>query len=199
MNILKKAAVVAASAALVFANAMPALASYKITISGNGSSSDPDVTVNDTDNDTVTQSNNGNISTTVNADADTGDNDADDNTGGSTSINTGKADVTNTVTTVGHLNGLTTSCGCSSTDDVTIDVLGNGSSSTPDAVVTRNRTRSRNQTNTGTLTTSIPQARSRTGRNNARRNTGGTVTVTTDDAEVTNTVDTTGHENTVTE
>lgn len=75
-----------------------------IIISGNGAGSNSGVVVNETCTTTSTATSGANITTTVNSQADTGGNQVSGNTGGSTSITTGDASSSASVTNTGSQN-----------------------------------------------------------------------------------------------
>ena len=99
-----------------------------VEISGNGSDSDNTVEVGLTSVNTINQSNNANVSNDIDVDADTGDNDAEDNTGGSVSIDTGDANATVDVSNMANFNAAELE-GCGRVEDLDVLVKDNGDDS----------------------------------------------------------------------
>jgi len=180
----KKFATAIATGALLLNTALPAFADVTLEITGNGSDSynKADVDVNQTT--VVEQSNTANISNNVTANADTGKNDANRNTGGSVSIDTGDASTTVGITNEVNSNVAEVQC-CEG--DVDVLISGNGDNSTNKAYVDVNQDQGSGtfvgQSNYAKIDNDV-DADSNTGKNDANRNTGGDVSITTGVAEV---------------
>src|SRR3990170_2954838 len=180
----KKFATAIATGALLLNTALPAFADVTLEITGNGSDSYNKADVDIDQTTVVDQSNTANISNTVNASADTGKNDANRNTGGSVSIDTGDASTTVGVTNEVNSNVAEVQC-CEG--DVDVLISENGDNSTNKAYVDVNQDQGSGtfvlQSNTAKIDNDI-DADSNTGKNDANRNTGGDVSITTGEAEV---------------
>lgn len=98
---------------------------------GNGADSDNEIDADIENENVVTQDNHANVSNDLDVDADTGYNGADDNTGGSVSIETGEAMVEALVANAGNFNWADLSCDCLF-DDLTAKIAGNGADSDND-------------------------------------------------------------------
>lgn len=98
--------------------------SVSLRILGNGSDSDNEIELDLDSALALVQSNVADVFNKVDADADTGDNDADDNTGGTVSIETGDADTTVEVDNMVNFNWADVDCGC--VFDVLAKIAGNG-------------------------------------------------------------------------
>lgn len=171
---------IASGAILLNAFTPLAFASTTIEISGNGSSSDNTANVTTSTTTTVVQTNDAKVSNNVDADATTGNNDANDNTGGDVVISTGNAEANVDVSTkVNENKADVNGCNCDSDADVLIS--GNGSKSDNDANLTTSNDVSVFQTNKADVYNDI-DTDANTGGNDAKRNTGGDVTILTGDA-----------------
>ncbi len=177
----KAAASAIATGTLLFnAFATTAFATTTIQISGNGSSSDNDANVTTTNTNTVVQNNDAKITNNVSSNASTGGNDANDNTGGDVLVLTGNAATTTDVSTQANVNSANIdSCGCATSSDVLIS--GNGSHSTNNVDLTQTNSNDVYQDNYAKITNNVDSNAS-TGRNDANRNTGGSVIVLTGNA-----------------
>lgn len=149
------------------------------TVSGNGASSTNTVLISTDCLSSVTQGNKTVSYTDVTSIANTGKNAANQNTGGTTSIDTGDASSTVSVAVLGGSNSATspTCCGC---EGVTTDTLitGNGASSgnTVDVLSTRTQlSEQRSKTKVSTFVFSKATTR----KNKAKKNTGSGAAVTT--------------------
>ena len=189
----KKVATAIATGALLFNTALPAFADVTLEISGNGADTYNKAEVDVNQNRTVVQSNEANISNNVTATADTGDNDANRNTGGSVSVDTGNATTKVDVSNAANSNEAELEC-CEA--DVDVLISGNGDNSTNKVELDVNDPRHHRGHDDEFLGTGIFQeneakidndvtAKADTGDNDANRNTGGDVSVTTGDAKTT--------------
>jgi hypothetical protein len=102
--------------------------SVSAMITGNGSDSDNEMSLGLYAFTTLYQDNHAWVDNYVNADAKTGHNDADDNTGGSVSIDTGDADVDVNIETMANFNIADVECDCLF-DSVLAKIAGNGEDS----------------------------------------------------------------------
>ena len=102
----------------------------ELIISGNGSDSHNDLDVDLNDNVGVLQNNYANVSNEVDVDANTGKNDAEDNTGGTTSIDTGDAEAGAMVDTMANFNAAYVADCC--LFDGLVKIAGNGTDSEND-------------------------------------------------------------------
>lgn len=161
----------------------PAVSAAETTIEimGNGAGSDNDVTVDTIHTNTVVQTNVSDVDNDVTVDANTGRNDANRNTGGDVEIDTG--DVEANVEIVNSLNSNSAdvaSCDCDGELDVLIE--GNGA----DSINTVDHT-STSDTIVGqindTTVDNVVDVVANTGRNDANRNTGGDVEISTGDVD----------------
>ncbi|MEK7550733.1 MAG: hypothetical protein AAB535_03030 [Patescibacteria group bacterium] len=196
MNKFQKALASALATGAILANTvLPVLAQTTIVISGNGTNSDNTSNVSFTQSTTVVQSNVADVNNDVYADADTGDNDAKDNTGGDVSIKTGDADVD--VNVENTLNSNSAQVDCCQGGDTEILISGNGSDTDNDANVTLDNSTTVFQDNYADVTNKV-DAYADTGDNDAKDNTGGSVSIDTGDAETSVTLATTANANSAT-
>ena len=182
MTDFKKKLITAIASGAILLNAFTplAFADTSIEISGNGSSSDNTANVTTNSNTSVVQDNKANVTNNINADASTGKNTANDNTGGDVVISTGKAETKVDVSTAVNANHANVNnCNCASDADVLIS--GNGSKSDNDAKLKTTTDVKVFQTNAADIKNDV-SADAKTGDNNAKRNTGGDVIITTKDA-----------------
>ena len=179
MNLQKKVASVIATASLLLQLATPVLADTTIVISGNGSDTENKADVKLDQTTYVQQSNTANIENTVYADANTGKNDANRNTGGSVSIDTGEAKTDVAVSNTVNSNTAEVKC-CEGDLDVLIS--GNGDSSKNKVELDVNQGKDTGtqvyQNNSAKIENTV-DADANTGKNDADRNTGGSVSITT--------------------
>lgn len=173
---------------LMLATLMPgaAAAATNITISGNGADSNNTANVTNSSNTTVNQTNTQNVSLNISVSAKTGKNTANNNTGGDVEINTGKADATSTINITGGSNTANISCGCLATND-TIDIMDNGAESDNKSIV-KNKKKAKYDQGGNQYVTGTVKVKAKTGKNKAKNNTTGNVTITTDDATSTSNV-----------
>jgi len=154
----------------------------EVLISGNGSESDNDVVLGLESATAVFQTNDADVDNDVDVDADTGDNSADDNTGGTVSIDTGDAEVAVLLSTAVNTNSARVG-GDSGGSSVSARILGNGSGSDNDIKLGLARSLVVNQVNLANLDNDV-DVDADTGDNSADDNTGGDVSIDTGDAEV---------------
>jgi len=102
----------------------------ELIISGNGSDSDNDIDVDLNDNVGILQNNYANVSNEVDVKANSGKNDAEDNTGGTTSIDTGDAEAGAMVDTMANFNAAYVADCC--LFDGLVKIAGNGTDSEND-------------------------------------------------------------------
>lgn len=183
---------IATGALLLNAFAPLAFADTTIQISGNGTNSTNNADVNITQNTTVVQNNNATVTNNVSANADTGGNKAKDNTGGSVSIDTG--DASTNVTVNNTLNQNQADVQCCDLGDTTVKISGNGSDTNNTANLTSNNTTNVYQSNNAKVKNYI-YADADTGGNKAKDNTGGSVSITTGDADTNVDASTTANSN----
>lgn len=154
-----------------------------VLISGNGSNSDNDVNLTQSSKTELFQDNDADIYNYVKVDGDTGKNDANDNTGGSVTIETGDVDAIVSISNSGNVNSAQIGDGSNGGGSVSAWITGNG-------------TYSDNTINLG-LSNSLLLAQSNnadihnyvdvdadTGKNDANDNTGGDVLIDTGDVDV---------------
>jgi len=184
-NLQKKVASAIAAGALLFNTILPVVAGTTIEISGNGSDSYNKAEVDVEQTTVVEQSNEANIQNTVNASANSGYNDANRNTGGEVSVDTGDATTSVGVTNVVNKNEAEVEC-CQG--DVDVLISGNGDNSTNKVDLDVNHSRRDDpgvyvyQDNEAKIDNDV-DADSNTGKNDANRNTGSDVSITTGKAD----------------
>src|SRR3989344_3930635 len=177
----KKVATAIATGALLFNTALPAFADETLEISGNGADTYNKAEVDVNQNRTVVQSNEANISNNVTATADTGDNDANRNTGGGVSVTTGDAKTTVDILNQANANSAKIS-GDGEGGSLSARILGNGADSYNKIELDYNKSVVVDQSNSARVENDV-YAKADTGDNDANRNTGGTVSIDTGDAE----------------
>jgi hypothetical protein len=176
-----------------------------LEISGNGKDSTNTIVVTEESCCVVIQSSTTNVGAWVDASASTGGNKASGNTGGDTSISTGDATATASVTVTGGGNSANNPCcctpdpceneGCIQGSPSTL-ISENGADSENTIVVTKKKkTMVLQDTDTNVL--AGVKAKAKTGRNRARNNTGGTTSITTGNATSDAYVDVAGGSNTI--
>lgn len=175
-----------------------AFADNTVTVSGNGAGSTNKVKIKNKKKVKVVQSNTAVVFNLTGVFQNTGDNEANDNTGGTVNVNSGKAEsnVANNTTT-GSNNATLNGCVCDNPVN-TVDVMDNGADSTNIVKITNKSKFKARQTNE-TFVVNETLVEQNTGGNWANDNTGGDVTVDSGDAEsnVTNTTNTGGNTLTV--
>jgi hypothetical protein len=180
--------VTATATVAVLANAvMPlAFADTTITVSGNGSSSTSYANVTNSSTTNVTQTNYADIDNNVSGSASTGGNSANGNTGGAVNVTTGDASVSNTVANSANQNYANVSCACDNGDTL-VKIAGNGTGSNNTAKLDNKNYVDVDQKNIADFDNHV-WGEAKTGWNAANGNTGGSVSVTTGDASVDNSV-----------
>ena len=180
----KGAAAAVAAASILLNTALPVLAGTTLEISGNGSDTTNKAYVDVDQTTSVDQSNTANIENNVHASADSGKNDANRNTGGSVLVDTGNASTTVGVTNTVNNNVAEVAC-CEGDVDVLISENGDDSYNKVDLDVNQSRDSGTwvTQTNRADIDNDV-YADSNTGKNDANRNTGGTVSIDTGNAKV---------------
>ena len=172
-----------------------ALASLDVEISGNGANSDSTANVGVSNTTQVTQNNTANITNNVNVSADTGKNDANKNTGGDVDIATGNAKTTVGVSNTANANVADVNGCC--VGDLNVTISGNGAKSTNEANVGVSNTTYVDQDNYAKIKNNV-DVDADTGKNDANGNTGGSVSITTGNADTTVAVSNTANKNVAT-
>lgn len=183
-NLQKKIAAAIAAASLIVNTALPVFATT-IEIIGNGSDTKNTANVEVENTTIVEQSNNANISNDIKVDASTGGNEVNRNTGGDVNVSTGNAGAAVAVSNQANSNVAQIDGCCQADVDVLISGNGDGSKNKVDLDVNE-------EDGTGTYITQENKAnvsnevevKAGTGWNEANRNTGGQVSITTGDAWV---------------
>ena len=159
-----------------------------VNVSGNGAYNDTVVGVNNNKSVTLNQDNKANVKNYVDANATTGGNDSKFNTGGTTGITTGAASTIANVSTMANANVATLggSNGLAGGSSVTID--GNGAFSDNNVGLNQNSAVVLNQDNSAYVK-NIVDAKSSTGKNDSKFNTGGDNSIDTGAATTGVTVD----------
>ncbi len=179
-NTKKRVASALATGAILLQLVTPVAANITIELSGNGADSNNDANVAQQTNTTVVQNNTANISNNVEATANTGNNDANRNTGGDVSIDTGDADTVVGVSNTVNSNEAEVDGCCNVDTDVLIS--GNGADSDNTVNLAQSSNTGVFQDNYASIKNYV-YADSDTGNNDANRNTGGSVEVTTGNAD----------------
>ncbi len=176
----------------LLATAGMALADTTADISGYGADSNNTIIIKHKCESVIEQTNKTKVDADVTAHANTGGNSASGNTGGDVTIDTGNASNTVTVDVTGGSNSAalpSDQCCCQSTTDATIS--GNGEGST-NLVKVKSKKISTIGQNTKTKVKVKASTKAKTGKNIADDNTGGSVDVTTGNADNTVGVTVTG-------
>jgi len=171
-----------AAGALLVNTVLPVFAETTIIISGNGTDSENGVEASFSQSTTVVQSNDAKVENKVNATASTGANEAKDNTGGDVSIDTGDADVT--VDVANTLNKNAAEVDCCPGGDVEVEISGNGSDTKNGVELGMESVVELYQNNEADVDNDV-EAFAGTGKNEAKDNTGGSVSIDTGEASVT--------------
>jgi len=162
-----------------------AFAGLDVQITGNGADSKNTADVTTNTSTTVTQDNVANITNNVNVSADTGNNDANRNTGGDVSVETGDASADVNVSNTANMNVANVDNCC--LNDLSVEISGNGADSKNDAdVIVKNNTWI-DQDNQAKIKNNV-YVDADSGYNDANRNTGGNVDISTGDANAAVTV-----------
>lgn len=170
--------VIPAVTLLMLSAISPAAAYTQTEISGNGSNSSNTAVVTKSQSVVVVQSNFAHIDNHINANTSTGENSANDNTGGDVTVNTGSA--TSNVNVENKVNAniaRVKECdGCE--EKVKAEIKGNGSDSDNTAIIDTFSDTAVYQENFACIDNHV-NANPNTGKNEADRNTGGDVSITT--------------------
>lgn len=183
MTIKHKIGSVVAAGVLYAALATPALAATNVQVSGNGAFSKNGVVVAKSTSNTVVQTNVTKVKNTVGTTQNTGKNSASFNTGGSSTVNSGKATTSVTIVNSGGGNTATGSCGCPE-GDTTVEVKNNSAKSWNGVVVAEEKSNLTSQFNLTKFKNNVWTDQN-TGKNSASFNTDGTSSVTSDDTTAT--------------
>lgn len=193
MELTKRIATAVASGVIVFNTfATPAFAAT-IQITGNGSESSNNANVNITQTTTVVQNNVANITNNVDSSAKTGGNDANKNNGGNVTIDTGNATTKVSVSNTANSNTANVSC-CPAANNLTVNVSNNADNTTNDANLNLTSATTLWQDNYAKIKNNV-DADSKTGGNDANKNNGGDVEISTGNATTNVTVNTVANVN----
>lgn len=176
----QKVGAVVTAGVMFLSMASSVFAQTTLEISGNGDSSSNGVALTQTTTTNVVQSNSADIHNDVNANANSGENDASRNTGGSTSIDTGNAKTNVTVANTANSNAANVAC-CNANSDTNVLISKNGVDTTNTVALGQKSTVGLYQDNNANIKNDV-DAKANTGKNDAKSNTGGDVTVNTGDA-----------------
>jgi len=171
-----------AAGALLVNTVLPVFATTTIVVSGNGTDSNNTVDASFSQTTSVVQSNDAKVENKVDATATTGGNEANDNTGGDVSIDTGDADVT--VDVANTLNQNSAEVDCCPGGDVEVEISGNASDTENKVELGMESRVELWQENEADVENDV-DAFAGTGKNEAKDNTGGSVSIDTGDASVT--------------
>ncbi|MBI5044402.1 MAG: hypothetical protein HZC02_00570 [Candidatus Levybacteria bacterium] len=161
-----------------------AFADTDVTVKENGDSSTNKVKVKNKHVVKVKQKNTTNITNSVGLTQSTGGNNAKKNTGGDVTLTSGDATANVTIDNTTDGNTATVDgCGCAG-GDTTVNVEGNGADSTNKVKVSNVNVTKATQKNTTTVINGVSIGQT-TGGNSANSNTGGSVDVTSGDADAT--------------
>ena len=152
-----------------------------VLISGNGADSDNTVKLSQRKRTSLFQDNQAKIYNDVTADAFTGGNDANRNTGGDVDIQTGDADVQVAIVNEANSNSARIGPNSDGPGSVSARIVGNGAGSDNDIALEILSLQLVSQSNTLRLKNKV-DAEANTGENRANRNTGGSVSIETGDA-----------------
>jgi len=159
-----------------------------VLVEGNGTHSDNNVWLDRKSEIDIEQLNFADVDNDVDVDSDTGGNDAEDNTGGSVEIKTGKADTTVTLSTKANSNMAMVGNASSNGGSLSARILGNGSNSDNEIDLELENNVWLDQINVLDLENDV-DVDSDTGDNDAEDNTGGSVLIDTGDVDTDVTVD----------
>ncbi len=191
---------IATTAILLNALAPMVFADTSLTISGNGADSNNNVEVKTTQTVTVQQSNDANVHNNVDSNASSGSNEASSNTGGNVTVDTGNAGSTVNVGTTVNSNQANVQCNTCG-GNATVTISGNGVDSHNSVDLSNNGGRDNSQGNVNVVQTNNADVHNNvdsnasTGYNEAERNTGGNVDVSTGNATSNVTVSTMANAN----
>ncbi len=196
-----KVSVAVSTAAILFGSFAPSVFAENLTITGNAKKSTNTIIYNNTSDCTVEQETNTLVLASVSATSSTGGNIVSGNTGaGDKTIDTGSATSNASLTVTGGSNNMSNPCCCqpnSEPNGSTVDISGNAKKSTNKVTVNKSSSSTIEQESFTGVFAKV-KAKSRTGRNKVKDNTGGgNVGITTDSADSTSTLDVTGGTNTL--
>ena len=181
MTKFKKQIVAAVSAGSMFLSmATTTFAATTLEISGNGTDSKSTISAENSGSTTVLQSNSAIVTNNITSNSNTGDNSASKNTGGEVTVHTG--DAKSEVKVENNLNSNTAHVDCCVKGDTDVVVSGNGYDSDNSVKVKEARDNSVYQNNAANVENKV-DAKANTGKNDANKNTGGDVVVSTGDAQ----------------
>jgi len=172
----KLLAALSLSAMMLNVAILPAQA-ITLEVSGNGVDSDSEIKIESKQETEVSQENTFNVSNNINANANTGSNSASRNTGGNATIDTGDATSNVAVQNAGNLNEAVVDSRASA-GNVDVLISGNGDSTDNDVDLENENKIKLSQENSSNVTNTINNDAT-TGWNDANRNTGGSVEITT--------------------
>lgn len=178
--------------ALVF-SVRPAFA-QELVISGNGSDSDSQVQVSLNATTTVEQSNQANVVNDVNIAADTGNNSASSNTATDTSINTGNINSDTSIQNSVNTSVVSLDC-CPNQSDLNVNISGNGTNSQNLVDLNLSNDTNINVYQDAYVSNSV-NGSANTGTNSANNNSGGDVSITTGNINVSDEIKNAGINNT---
>ena len=154
-----------------------------VLISGNGSNSDNDVNLGQTSTTNLFQDNNAKIYNNVKVDGDTGKNDANDNTGGSVTIETGDVDTKVNISNAGNVNSAQVGNGTGGGGSVSAWIIGNATHSDNTINLGLSNSTLLSQSNNAYIKNHV-DVDADTGKNDANDNTGGDVMIDTGNVDV---------------
>jgi len=178
-NLRKKVFAAISAGAMLFSVVSPAAAQTTLQVTGNGSDSTSAINLSQAATTNVVQHNDADIHNNVDASANSGSNDANRNTGGNVTVDTGNAKTD--VAVSNQVNSNSANVACCAAQDTAVLISGNGANSTNDANLSQASTTAVYQDNKADIKNDV-DAKSNTGKNDANRNTGGDVQVTTGNA-----------------
>ena len=169
--------------------ATAAFADVAAEISGNGSGSINNINITNKSKCEVSQKNTTSVLTEIESSASTGGNTASGNTGSGVTIDTGDATSTVGVSVEGGSNTASNPCCCQCQGDSHLAaegalISGNGESTINSVTLKNKKTSEVKQKNKTEVLTGV-LSKAKTGKNKAKNNTGGTVGVTTGNADST--------------
>jgi len=176
---------IATGSVLLQAMAPVTFAQQSFVISGNGDSADSEISIERESEVTVNQENDADIDNDIEVNASTGDNTASRNTGGDSSIDTGDATTEVTVTNQTNVNHAQVSdcAGCAG-QDVSVEISKNGVDTDNEVDLEFENEVDIEQDNDADIDNDV-DVDVETGDNEASRNTNGSASITTGDADTT--------------
>lgn len=152
-----------------------------LELSGNGVDSDNEIRLETEQKTEVNQENEFNVDNNISASANSGSNDSSRNTGGDTEIDTGDATSTVAVQNAGNTNEAVVDC-CTSAGNASVLISENGDSSDNDVRLENENKVEVTQENRSNIVNRVDNDAT-SGWNDANRNTGGSVIITTGKAD----------------